>query len=84
MGEPPLLTYPDFATLNEVFRYSDRLAFHLLICFLSMVILKILQKQIDMPDSTLTDRLQEINDICIDTRIVKQKTINAIYRNMLK
>lgn len=92
---------------------SDRIRSHFLVCFLAMVILKILQKQLNMPDvsidrlirtirqfklgyirgagyiplferDTLTDRLQEINRICIDTQIVKQKTINALYRNMLK
>ena len=92
---------------------SDRIRSHFLICFLSMVILKILQKQLDMPElsidrliktirefrlgyirgagyiplferSMLTDRLQEINNICIDTQIVKTKTINALYRKVLK
>lgn len=32
----------------------------------------------------LTDRLQEINGICIDTQVVKTKNLNAIYRDMLK
>lgn len=92
---------------------SDRIRSHFLICFLSMVILKILQKQLNMPDlsidrliktirefklgyirgagyiplferNILTDRLQEINSICIDTQIIKTKTINALYRKMLK
>ena len=92
---------------------SDRIRSHFLICFLAMVILKMLQKQLDMPDistdtligtirnfkfghirgagyiplferNKLTDRLQEINGICVDTQIVKQKTINALYRKMLK
>lgn len=92
---------------------SDRIRAHFLICFLSMVILKILQKQLDMPQvpidrlistirgfklgyirgagyiplferDELTDRLQEVNDICIDTQIVKQKTLNAMYRKVLK
>ena len=92
---------------------ADRIRSHFLICFLSMVILKILQKQLDMPDlsidsligtiqdfklgyiqgagymplferSELTDRLQEINNICVDTQIVKTKTLNAMYRKMLK
>lgn len=92
---------------------ADRIRSHFLICFLSMVILKILQKQLDMPEVTidrlivairdfklgyirgagyiplferneLTDRLQEINGICVDTQVVKTKTLNAIYRNMLK
>ena len=92
---------------------SDRIRSHFLICFLSMVILKILQKQLDMPElsidrliktirefklgyirgagyiplferNMLTDRLQEINSICIDTQIVKTKTINALYRKVLK
>lgn len=92
---------------------SDRIRSHFLICFLAMVILKMLQKQLNMPQisidrliatirdfkmtylrgagyiptferNALTDRLQEINGICIDTQIVTQKTINAIYRDMLK
>lgn len=92
---------------------SDRIRSHFLICFLSMVILKILQKQLDMPDvsidrliatirdfklgyirgagyiplferNELTDRLQEINGICVDTQVVKTKTLNAMYRNALK
>lgn len=92
---------------------ADRIRSHFLICFLSMVILKILQKQLDMPEvsidclvstirnmklgyingagyiplferNNITDRLQDINNICIDTQIVKTKTINALYRKMLK
>lgn len=92
---------------------SDRIRAHFLTCFLAMVILKMLQKQLDMPDlsidnliSTLrgfkfanirgagymplfertevTDRLQEINNICIDTQIVKQKTMDSLYRKVLK
>ena len=92
---------------------SDRIRSHFLICFLAMVILKILQKKLDMPDvsvdrlidtlrgfklgyirgagymplferNELTDRLQEISGICIDTQIVKVKTMNAMYRDMLK
>lgn len=92
---------------------SDRIRSHFLICFLAMVILKMLQKQLDMPQTSidelittlrsfklghirgagyiplfertqLTDRLQENINIRIDTQIVKQKTINALYRKMLK
>ena len=92
---------------------SDRIRSHFLICFLSMVILKILQKQLDMPvlsidrlintirefklayirgagymplfeRDELTDRLQEINGICVDTQIVKTKDLNAMYRKVLK
>lgn len=92
---------------------SDRIRSHFLICFLSMVILKILQKQIEMPDVSidrlidtirgfkmgyikgagyiplferdkLTDRLQELNNICIDTQIVRPKDLNAQYRKVLK
>ncbi len=92
---------------------SDRIRSHFLVCFLSMVILKMLQKLLDMPDISidrlidtirrfklgyirgagyiplferdeLTDRLQEINGICVDTQIVKQKTLNAVYRKVLK
>ena len=78
-----------------------------------MVILKILQKQLDMPSLSIdrligtvedfklgyirgagyiplfernevTDRLQEINGICVDTQIVTTKALNAMYRKMLK
>lgn len=92
---------------------SDRIRSHFLICFLAMTILKMLQKQLDMPElpidwlittlrsfklghirgagyvplferNELTDRLQENANICIDTEIVKQRTINALYRKMLK
>lgn len=92
---------------------SDRIRSHFLICFLAMVILKILQKQLNMPHisidsliktirdfklgylhgagyiplferNDLTDKLQEINGICIDTQIVRTKTINALYRQVLK
>ena len=92
---------------------SDRIRSHFLICFLAMVILKILQKKLNMPDvsidyliktlrefdvayikgsgymplferDSLTDKLQEMNGICIDTEIVRQRTINALYRKVLK
>lgn len=92
---------------------SDRIRSHFLICFLAMVILKMLQKQLNMPDlsidrlistlrdfkvahlkgagyiplferNQLTDRLQENADVCIDTQIIKQKTMNALYRKVLK
>lgn len=92
---------------------SDRIRSHFLICFLAMVILKILQKKLDMPEVSIdrlintlrgfrlanirgagyiplferdeiTDRLQEITGICIDTQIIKQKTLNSLYRNVLK
>ena len=92
---------------------SDRIRSHFLICFLAMVMLKILQKKVEMPDVSidrlistlrgfrlvyikgagyiplferdeLTDRLQEVNGICVDTQIVRQKTLNSLYRNMLK
>lgn len=91
---------------------SDRIRSHFLICFLSMVILKILQKQLDMPElsidqliktirdfklgyirgagyiplferNQLTDKLQETVGICIDTQIVKSKTLNKLYRDVL-
>lgn len=92
---------------------SDRIRSHFLICFLAMVIIKILQKQLDMPDlsidrliatirdfkfgyikgtgymplferNELTDRLQEINGIRVDTQIVRTRTLNALYRKVLK
>lgn len=92
---------------------SDRIRSHFLICFLSMTILKMLQKQLDMPElsidkliatirnfklayirgagymplferNVITDRLQELNGICVDTQIVTTKALNAMYRKMLK
>lgn len=92
---------------------SDRIRSHFLICFLSMTILKMLQKQLDMPElsidkliatirnfklayirgagymplferNAITDRLQELNRICLDTQIVTTKALNAMYRKMLK
>ena len=92
---------------------ADRIRSHFLICFLAMVVIKMLQKKLDMPGvstdrlvhtlrdfklgyvrgagyiplferNELTDRLQEVNGICVDTQVVKVKTLNAIYRNMLK
>lgn len=92
---------------------SDRIRSHFLICFLAMTIIKILQKQLEIPEMSidrlirslrdfrfayikgagymplferddLTDRLQELNGICVDTQIVKTKTMNALYRKVLK
>lgn len=92
---------------------QDRIRSHFLVCFLAMTILKMLQKQLNMPElsidrlintlrdlklayikgagymplferNKLTDRLQTLSNICIDTQIVKTKTINALYRDMLK
>ena len=92
---------------------ADRIRSHFLICFLSMVILKILQKQLSMPQlpidqliatirnfklgyiqgagymplferNDITDRLQQDAGICIDTQIVPVKTINAMYRKVVK
>lgn len=107
-------TTKSFLDSRPVFlQRSDRIRAHFLICFLSMVVLKMLQKQLDMPDvsideliktirgfklghikgagyiplferNELTDRMQENAGICIDTQIIKQKTINALYRKMLK
>lgn len=107
-------TTKSFLDSRPVFlQRSDRIRSHFLICFLAMVILKMLQKQMEMPDLSIdrligtlrnfkmgyirgagyiplfecdevTDRLQEINSICIDTQIVKQKTINSLYRKVLK
>ena len=76
-----------------------------------MVILKMLQKQLDMPElsidqlihtlrsfefdhfptigykplferNTLTDKLQQISSIQIDTEIVEQKRMNKLYRSI--
>lgn len=89
----------------------DRIRSHFLICFLAMTILKMLQKQLNMPDlsvdiliktlrsiefdhihgvgyrplftrTRLTDRLQELMGIQIDTEIVKQTSMNKLYRNV--
>lgn len=107
-------TTKSFLDSRPVFlQRSDRIRAHFLICFLAMLILKILQKQLNMPEvsidqlidtlrefkfayirgagyiplferNTITDRLQEIAGICIDTQIIKPKTLNALYRSMLK
>lgn len=92
-------------------RRQDRIRSHFLVCFLSMVILKMLQKQLNMPELTidslistlrsikfdyfksigyrplferneLTDRLQEITGISIDTEIVETKQMNKLYRDI--
>ena len=34
--------------------------------------------------NAITDRLQELNRICLDTQIVTTKALNAMYRKMLK
>ena len=34
--------------------------------------------------NAITDRLQELNGICLDTQIVTTKALNAMYRKMLK
>ena len=90
---------------------QDRIRSHFLICFLAMVIIKILQKKLHMPELTIdqliltlrsiefdyfksigyrplferneiTDRLQQIAGITIDTEIVETKRMNKLYRNM--
>ena len=89
----------------------ERIRSHFLICFLSMVIIKMLQKQLNMPGltidrlidtlrdirfdhfagigyrplferNTLTDKLQENAGITIDTEIIKQTTMNKLYRSV--
>lgn len=105
-------TTKSFLDSRPVFlQRSDRIKSHFLTCFLSMVILKMLQKQLGMPDlsidrlistlrdfkmayikgagymplferNDLTDKLQQIAGICIDTQIVKPKTLNMLYRRM--
>lgn len=90
---------------------EDRIRSHFLICFLAMTILKMLQKQLGMPElsieqlitilrdikfahfkglgyvpmftrNALTDRLQELVGVCVDTEIVPQKTMNKLYRRV--
>lgn len=90
---------------------QDRIRSHFLICFLAMVIIKILQKKLHMPELTIdqliltlrsiefdyfksigyrplferneiTDRLQQIAGITIDTEIVETKRMNKLYRNI--
>lgn len=90
---------------------QDRIRSHFLICFLAMVIIKILQKKLHMPELTIdqliltlrsiefdyfksigyrplferneiTDRLQQIVGITIDTEIVETKRMNKLYRNI--
>jgi transposase len=92
---------------------EERIRSHFLVCFLSMVIIKMLQKQINMPDvsidrliqtlrsikfdyfkgygyrplferNDLTDRLQEVAQVNIDTQIVEAKTMRAMYRALNK
>ena len=90
---------------------QDRIRSHFLICFLAMVIIKILQKKLHMHELTIdqliltlrsiefdyfksigyrplferneiTDRLQQIAGITIDTEIVETKRMNKLYRNI--
>ena len=90
---------------------EDRIRSHFLICFLAMTMLKMLQKQLGMPElsieqlittlrdikfahfnglgyapmftrNALTDRLQELVGVCVDTEIVPQKTMNKLYRRV--
>ena len=100
---------------------QDRIRTHFLICFLAMVILKILQRQITeaYPESyakeplpidrlidtlrgirfaqveghgylpmftrtALTDQLQELTGVSINTQIIPTRTMNANYRNVKK
>ena len=90
---------------------EDRIKSHFLICFLAMVILKMLQKKMDMPElsidklietlrsfefdyfpavgykplferDTITDRIQDIAGIHVDTQIVEVKRMNKLYRSV--
>lgn len=90
---------------------QDRIRSHFLICFLAMVIIKILQKKLHMHELTIdqliltlrsiefdyfksigyrplferneiTDRLQQMAGITIDTEIVETKRMNKLYRNI--
>lgn len=90
---------------------EDRIRTHFLICFIAMTLIKMLQKQLDMPDlsvdrliselrgirfgyfkgigyrpeferNELTDKLQELAGIQVDTEIIPQKTMNRIIRSV--
>ena len=90
---------------------ADRIRSHFLICFLAMVVLKIVQKQLDMPDvsidtlirtlreirfdyfrgvgyrplfkrNELTDKLQELAGIQIDTELVPLSVMKKICRKV--
>ena len=45
---------------------QDRIKSHFLICFLAMVILKMLQKQLDMPDLTMDRLINQLRNIEFD------------------
>lgn len=90
---------------------EDRIRAHFLTCFIAMVVLKMFQKQLDMPGlsidqliqtlrdmrfdyfkgfgyrpcferNQLTDRMQEVSGIHVDTQIVQLKTMNGIIRSV--
>lgn len=90
---------------------EDRIRAHFLVCFLAMVLLKSLQKKIDMPEvsidkliqtlrefnfhyikgagycplferTPLTDRLQEVAGMKLDTQIVPLKTMRKICKSL--
>lgn len=100
---------------------QDRIKSHFLICYLAMVILKILQRQVIMANidaykenplsidelihvlqsfmfgklpgnnympmferTSLTDRLQRLNNIEANGQIIKSQKMNAIYRSVMK
>ncbi|MGM9734172.1 MAG: hypothetical protein ACI3YT_08655, partial [Prevotella sp.] len=90
---------------------QDRIKSHFLICFIAMTVLKLLQKQLAMPElsidrlidtirsfnfdhfkgigyrplferNELTDNLQALAGIQLDTEIVPEKTMNKTLRNL--
>lgn len=90
---------------------QDRIKSHFLICFIAMTVLKLLQKQLAMPElsidrlidtlrnfnfdhfkgigyrplferNELTDRLQALAGIQLDTEIVPEKIMNKTLRNL--
>lgn len=92
---------------------EDRIRAHFLVCFIALTVLKILQKQLDMPELSidrliqtlrsikfdyfrgigyrplferdeLTDRLQELAGITIDTEIVTINEMRKVIRKVKK
>ncbi len=110
-GDLMLMPLYNALGLPQICRGLQKESTYFLVCFLAKVVLKMLQKRLDMPGlaidrhistlrsiefdyfksigyrplferSDLTDRLQEILGISIDTEIVDTKRMNKPYRNL--